>query len=237
MTIHPELFEYSAENDGRGVRKTTPTTISPSLGPPPFEEAVRLVVAAFCSLNDWLGRLSSVKLPTLKKCLTVTVNPLETASVQRILCPKHFSLDAETMEPSGELLHRATNGDDPYMASLLKLMAVQLSYTTLKVLEGVKQLGEKIDKTQEKALSKLEENRNTSTTKKQKGQCAGCGAKEGTEKKMMKCSRCEIVRYCSVVCQKKDWPVHKKVCAPVSKWSLSCANCVFQWAFWMAACS
>jgi hypothetical protein len=135
------------------------------------------------------------------------------------------------MEPSGELLHRATNGDDPYMASLLKLMAVQLSYTTLKVLEGVKQLGEKIDKTQEKALSKLEENRNTSTTKKQKGQCAGCGAKEGTEKKMMKCSRCEIVRYCSVVCQKKDWPVHKKVCAPVSKWSLSCANCVFQWAF------
>jgi hypothetical protein len=28
MAIHPELFEYSAENDGRGVRKTTPTTIS-----------------------------------------------------------------------------------------------------------------------------------------------------------------------------------------------------------------
>jgi hypothetical protein len=137
--------------------------------------------------------------------------------MQRILCPKHFSLDAETMVPSDELLHRATNGDDPYLTSLFKLMAVQLPYTTLKVLEGVKLLCEKIDKKHEKALSKLEKNRSTSTTKKQQGQSSGCGAKKETVKKMMKFSRCEIVRYCSVVCQKKHWSVHKKICAPVRK--------------------
>jgi hypothetical protein len=70
---------------------------------------------------------------------------------------------------------------------------------------------------QDKALTMLESNRGTSTTKKQKEEYAGCGAKEETVKKMMKCSRCEIVRYCSVVRQKKHSPVHKKVCASVNK--------------------
>jgi hypothetical protein len=137
--------------------------------------------------------------------------------VQRTLYPRYFSFDEATMVPSDELLHRATNGDYPYLTSLFKLMAVQLPHTTLKLLEGVKQLGENMEKTNKKARTKLEDNRSTATTKKQKGQCAGCGAKEETVKKMLKCSRCQIVRYCSVDCQKKHWPVHKKVCAPENK--------------------
>jgi ribosomal protein S14 len=96
-------------------------------------------------------------------------------------------------------------------------MAAQLPHTTLKLLEGVFLLRQKIVKTRVKARTKLEENKGTSTTKKQKEQCAGCGAKEETVKKMLKCSRCLIVRYCSVDCQKKHWRVHKKVCAPLNK--------------------
>jgi hypothetical protein len=216
MAVHPKLFDYPTETGGRGVRKTTSTTIAPSRLAW-SEEAFTLLVAAFCSLDHWLDRFSEAQLPTLKKCLTVTVHPPEIASVQRILCPRHFSLDVEAMVPSDELLQRATNRDNPYLTSLFKLMAVQLPYTTLKLLEGVKLLREQIDKTNKKAFTKLEENRSTSTTKKQKGQCAGCGTKEETVKKMLKCSRCLIVRYCSVGCQKKHWPVHKKVCSPVNK--------------------
>jgi hypothetical protein len=201
MAIHPGLFDYPAEMYGRGVRKTTSTTIAPSRSPS-FEEAIPLAVAAFCSVDHWLERFSDTKLPTLKKRLTVTVHPAETVSVQMILCPRHFSLDEETLIPSDELLQHATNGDGRYLTNLFKLMAVQVLHTTLKLLEGVKQLHEKIIKTNKKALSKFEENRGTSTTMKQKEQWTGCGSKEETEKILMKCSRRKIVRYCSGDCQK-----------------------------------
>jgi hypothetical protein len=216
MAIHPEVFDYPAENDGLGVRKTTPVAIAPSR-PRSFEEALPLLVAAFCSRGSWLGRFSRAKPPTLKKCLTVTVHPPETASVQRTLCPRHFSLDEETMVPSDELLQHATNRDDRYFTNLFKLMAVQLPHTTLKVLVGVQLLLAKLTSIDKKAITKLEANRGTSTTKMPKEQCAGCGSKEETERRPMKCSRCEIARYCSVACQKKHWPVHKKVCAPINK--------------------
>jgi hypothetical protein len=143
------------------------------------------------SMDLGLCRFSKAIRPTLTKLLTVTVHPPETASVQRILCPRHFLLEEDMMVPYDELLQRATDRDDPYLASLFKLMTVQLPHTTLKVLEGVKQLlCDKIVKLNERARAKLEENRSTSTIKMQKEQCAGCGSKEETEKRPMKCSRC-----------------------------------------------
>jgi hypothetical protein len=113
MAIHPELFDYPAENGGRGVRKITSTIIAPSQSPS-LKEALPLLVSAFCSVDRWLDRFSNVKCPTLKKRLTVTVHPAETARVQRILCPRHFSLDEEMMVPSDELLQHASNGDHRY---------------------------------------------------------------------------------------------------------------------------
>jgi hypothetical protein len=216
MATHPELFDYPTETGGHGVRKTTSTSIAPSRRPT-FEEALRVLVEALCSSDRWLVQLSRANVSTLKKCFTVALHTPETASVERIFCPIHFSLDNGTIVPSDELLQRATNGDDRYFTNLLKLMAVQVPYTTLSLLDRVRELGDELNKTHEKALSNFEENRSTSTTKKQKGQCAGCGTKEETVKRLMKCTRCEIVRYCSVGCQKKHWCVHKKVCVPVSK--------------------
>jgi hypothetical protein len=65
MTIHPEVFDYPAENGGRVVRKTAPTAIAPSRPPrpPSFEEALPLVVAAFYSVDHWLDMFSKTKLP------------------------------------------------------------------------------------------------------------------------------------------------------------------------------
>jgi len=39
--------------------------------------------------------------------------------------------------------------------------------------------------------------------------CRRCGA---TKEKMNKCGGCKRVHYCSVKCQKEDWPSHKRAC-------------------------
>jgi hypothetical protein len=44
------------------------------------------------------------------------------------------------------------------------------------------------------------------------GACAGCD--ELQETKMRLCNRCRHARYCSVECQRKHWPVHKRECVP-----------------------
>jgi hypothetical protein len=41
--------------------------------------------------------------------------------------------------------------------------------------------------------------------------CAGC-AQPGRQK-LLVCSTCKIVRYCSSTCQKADWKRHKLVCS------------------------
>jgi hypothetical protein len=47
MFIHPQLFDYPTETGVRSMRKTTPTTIAASLGPPSFEEALQLFRGSF----------------------------------------------------------------------------------------------------------------------------------------------------------------------------------------------
>ncbi|KAJ7921411.1 hypothetical protein B0H13DRAFT_154613 [Mycena leptocephala] len=49
--------------------------------------------------------------------------------------------------------------------------------------------------------------------------CAGCHDDEtGTaEFEMNKCSGCQLTRYCSVSCQRGDWPRHKKMCKAVQE--------------------
>lgn len=46
-------------------------------------------------------------------------------------------------------------------------------------------------------------------------QCAQCGADETTDKKLSKCARCHIAKYCNAACQKEHWPKHKLVCNKV----------------------
>jgi hypothetical protein len=41
--------------------------------------------------------------------------------------------------------------------------------------------------------------------------CSSCGA-DAMGKKLLRCSACRKVEYCSRDCQKADWPIHKRVC-------------------------
>lgn len=42
-------------------------------------------------------------------------------------------------------------------------------------------------------------------------ECLNCLAKE-TDKKLHECANCHIAKYCSQVCQEKDWDKHEKIC-------------------------
>ena len=42
--------------------------------------------------------------------------------------------------------------------------------------------------------------------------CASCGIAEIDEIKLKTCAACKSLRYCSVECQKKHWPQHKRAC-------------------------
>ena len=45
-----------------------------------------------------------------------------------------------------------------------------------------------------------------------KGKLDVCECCHKTGVRMMKCARCKAVWYCSIDCQREDWPAHKKVC-------------------------
>lgn len=49
--------------------------------------------------------------------------------------------------------------------------------------------------------------------RKHKKACAGCGS---IDRKLLKCSGCKCVRYCSKACQTKHWKNHKKLCKIIS---------------------
>ena len=42
-----------------------------------------------------------------------------------------------------------------------------------------------------------------------------CGKTPDAKTDLLKCARCERVRYCSRACQKADWTVHKLMCKPI----------------------
>ena len=42
--------------------------------------------------------------------------------------------------------------------------------------------------------------------------CSSCGIVGGDDVKLMKCTACHLVRYCSVKCQKDHRPEHKRAC-------------------------
>jgi hypothetical protein len=48
--------------------------------------------------------------------------------------------------------------------------------------------------------------------------CGGCGAKQmANGDALLQCSKCHDRKYCGIVCQKRAWKVHKKVCEPANQ--------------------
>jgi len=44
--------------------------------------------------------------------------------------------------------------------------------------------------------------------------CAKCGVRASESRKLLTCTRCRSVKYCSAACQKGAWATHKLVCKP-----------------------
>jgi hypothetical protein len=58
----------------------------------------------------------------------------------------------------------------------------------------------------------------SSSTSQPTSKCASCNAPEADPEKPLKpCAKCQTVRYCSRDCQKKDFKVHKKICAAAAQ--------------------
>jgi hypothetical protein len=45
--------------------------------------------------------------------------------------------------------------------------------------------------------------------------CACCGiTAKAAGSSLLRCSRCQLIKYCGLECQKKDWKKHKRRCSP-----------------------
>ncbi|KAH9925733.1 uncharacterized protein B0H18DRAFT_1007944 [Fomitopsis serialis] len=47
--------------------------------------------------------------------------------------------------------------------------------------------------------------------------CAGCEREETADMPTLKCSGCDLTRYCSATCQREHWPEHKVLCKTPKK--------------------
>jgi len=62
------------------------------------------------------------------------------------------------------------------------------------------------------ALSYVETVGDLDTATQRQNKCFSCQKEEEEDAKLMTCSRCKMVRYCSATCQKADWKKHKLIC-------------------------
>ncbi|KAF8535830.1 hypothetical protein BDD12DRAFT_796758 [Trichophaea hybrida] len=62
------------------------------------------------------------------------------------------------------------------------------------------------------AISYVEPVGDLGAAMKRTNRCFGCRKEEEDGAKLMTCSRCKVVRYCSATCQKADWKKHKLTC-------------------------
>ncbi|KAG9192651.1 hypothetical protein G6011_11385 [Alternaria panax] len=47
-------------------------------------------------------------------------------------------------------------------------------------------------------------------------ECGGCDVSSRLkDEALLACGKCKNHKYCSTLCQKKHWKIHKKVCEPV----------------------
>ena len=47
--------------------------------------------------------------------------------------------------------------------------------------------------------------------------CSNCKCPPEKGEELKRCSRCHIIRYCSIQCQRKDWDFHRFACSVVTK--------------------
>ncbi len=57
--------------------------------------------------------------------------------------------------------------------------------------------------------SNINSNQHVGVVTSPANQCTTCNS---TDQKLMLCSRCHFAKYCSIECQRKDWPKHKETC-------------------------
>ncbi|KAJ6543709.1 ankyrin, partial [Mycena vulgaris] len=64
------------------------------------------------------------------------------------------------------------------------------------------------------AVTKCIRKRSGETAPHAENHCDSCG--KTNQGPLKHCAKCKLARYCSVECQKKEWPAHRHICQPLS---------------------